>query len=231
MHQRPRKGPLSFLPPAGRCTLHQCAAGRRKANHRRRTLSALHSSSSIITERLLLARHQPEDFDDCVAMWRDPAVVRLIRSTPFDASETWSRILRCVGHWEFTGFGYWTIRTRAEHRFCGEIGFAYTHRDMPPEYAGLPEFGCTLARSAWGRNIAQEATHAALDWMDQREGLQRTIAITDERNRAAMALGYSVGYVRREAIPFEGHAFALMERDGRTLSRRLEGHVAELATR
>ena len=148
-------------------------------------------------------------------MWQDPDVVRLIRATPFDASETWSRMLRYVGHWEFTGFGYWTIRSRAEQGFCGEIGFAYTHRQMPDGYAGLPEFGCTLVRSAWGRNIAWEATHAALDWMDNHLGMRRTVAITDQNNHAAMALAKSAGYMLRQIIDFDGRAFALLERDAR----------------
>ncbi|MBK0055993.1 GNAT family N-acetyltransferase [Stenotrophomonas sp. S39] len=172
----------------------------------------MNSPSTVTTERLVLARHQPHDFDDCVAMWRDPAVVRLIRPTPFDESETWSRMLRYVGHWEFMEFGYWTIRTLAGGEFCGEIGFAYTHREVPAEYAGAPEFGCTLVQSAWGRNIAKEATHAALGWMDQERGLNRTIALTAEANRAAIALAQSAGYVRRQQVPYEGHAFVLMER-------------------
>ena len=168
---------------------------------------------TVMTNRLILDRHQLEDLEDCLAMWQDPFVVRLIRATPFDRRETWNRLLRYVGHWELHGFGYWTIRTRAESRFCGELGFAYTHREMPTGFEGLPEFGCTLARSSWGRNIAQEATDAALEWMDHQKGLRRTIAITDEANRAALALGRSAGYVRRQTIAFEGRPFALMERD------------------
>lgn len=176
-------------------------------------MSGVNETWTIVTDRLILDRHQLDDFDECLAMWQDPAVVRLIRATPFDTRETWNRLLRYVGHWELKGFGYWTIRTRAEHRFCGELGFAYTHREMPAGFEGLPEFGCTLARASWGCNIALEATQAALDWMDRHAGLRRTIAITDERNRAAIALGRSTGYVHRQAILFEGRAFALMERD------------------
>lgn len=182
----------------------------RNAN-RKMPMKKIIAPSRIVTTRLILERHQHDDFADCVAMWQDPEVVRLIRDRPFDASETWSRVLRCVGHWEFTGFGYWTIRDREQGTFCGELGFAQTHRAMPPGYADLPEFGCTLARHAWGRRIGTEAGTAALAWMRRHGDANRVVAITDENNAAALAMARSLGFQRRQRMTYDARDFCLME--------------------
>ncbi|MGB5906160.1 MAG: GNAT family N-acetyltransferase [Stenotrophomonas maltophilia] len=166
----------------------------------------------IVTERLILQPHCLDDLDECTSMWSDPAVLRMIRDHPFSRHETWLRILRYAGHWAMLGYGYWTIRHRNDGRFYGELGFALTLRDLPGEAAGLPEFGCTLSRRGWGRGIAQEATAGVLEWMDHVARIEATSAITDLRNRSALALANAVGYSIVEEMDFEGNPFAVLTR-------------------
>jgi Acetyltransferase (GNAT) domain len=66
----------------------------------------------VETARLRLRPHCIEDFSDCARMWSDANVTRYIRSTPFSAEETWSRLLRYIGHWILLGFGYWAIEEK-----------------------------------------------------------------------------------------------------------------------
>lgn len=166
----------------------------------------------ILTERLVLEPHRLEDLDDCTSMWADPAVVRMIRDQPFSRHETWLRLLRYAGHWSMLGYGYWSIHHRDDGRFYGELGFSITHRDLPGAASGLPEFGCTLSRRGWGRGIGQEATNAALYWMDHVARVPATAAITDQRNRSALALASAAGYNVIEEMDFEGKPFSVLTR-------------------
>jgi len=172
----------------------------------------LETSRHIITKRLILVPHGLDDVDDCARMWADPAVVRMIRDTPFSYQETWSRILRYAGHWSLLGYGYWVIRNRENGRFHGELGFARTYRTLPGEAAGLPEVGCTLERTSWGRSIGQEATLAVLRWMDDVACIRDTAAITDERNHAALAVLTTNGYRHCDQMDFEGKPFSVLVR-------------------
>lgn len=170
------------------------------------------SCRRIETTRLVLSPHKPEDIEDCIRMWSDPAVIRMIRTQPFSAEETWARVLRYAGHWDFTGIGYWTIRHRDDGRFFGELGFAFTRRALPEPFAGMAEFACTLARNGWGRGIGQEATLAALEWLDTFAGITDTVAITDQANRAALALADAVGYRPMDRITFNERPFTILAR-------------------
>lgn len=171
---------------------------------------------SIATDRLILAPHRPEDVEDCIYMWSDPRVVRLIRPEPFSAEETWARVLRYAGHWAFAGIGYWTIRCRETNLFFGELGFAYTRRILSDGYSGLPEFGCTLATRAHGQGIAFEATQAALRWMDNIARSTQTVAITDRSNHSAVKLAERAGYRNVGEMSFNSLPFTVFARQGCT---------------
>ncbi len=45
------------------------------------------------------------DLDAYLAIWGDPEVTRFIGGKPSTREETWSRLLRNVGHWAEIGFG------------------------------------------------------------------------------------------------------------------------------
>lgn len=62
---------------------------------------------TLETERLILRGHGVDDFGDSAAMWAEPEVVRHIGGRPFTREESWSRLLRYIGHWSALGFGYW----------------------------------------------------------------------------------------------------------------------------
>lgn len=53
----------------------------------------------ITTERLTLRPHLLADFEDSLAMWADPAVVRYVGGEPSSPEEAWSRLLRYAGLW------------------------------------------------------------------------------------------------------------------------------------
>jgi RimJ/RimL family protein N-acetyltransferase len=73
------------------------------------------------TERLRLRGHRLDDFVQCAAMWADRNVTRHIGGKPLTEEESWTRLLRYVGHWALLGFGYWVAEEKASGNFVGEI--------------------------------------------------------------------------------------------------------------
>src|SRR5215467_762183 len=90
------------------------------------------------TERLRLRGHHLDDFPHSAALWADPKVTRHIGGKPFTEEETWTRFLRCIGHWSLLGFGYWVVAEKATGTFVGEVGFADYKRDLKPSLKGIP---------------------------------------------------------------------------------------------
>ncbi len=116
----------------------------------------------LTTPRTILRGHNVTDFEDSARMWADENVVRHITGKPSGRSESWGRLLRYAGHWQFLGFGYWVLEDRKTGTFLGEIGFANHRRDIKPSLGDNPEIGWVLATPAHGKGLATEAVQAAL---------------------------------------------------------------------
>jgi RimJ/RimL family protein N-acetyltransferase len=144
--------------------------------------------------RLVLRPHVREDFPQVAALWRDPQVTRFIGGRPFSEEESWTRLLRYIGHWVALGFGYWTVRELDSGRFVGEVGFADYRREIEPGFDGAPEIGWALAPWAWGRGYAAEAVRTAQAWADVRFDGARTVCIISPENMASIAVAQKCGY-------------------------------------
>ncbi len=164
------------------------------------------------TDRLTLRRHQTRDFEASAAMWADPGVTRHIGGRPFTAQETWTKVLRYVGHWELLGFGYWAVFDTATGRFAGEVGFADFKREMDPPLDGTPEIGWALAPWAQGRGLATEAVTAAVAWGATRLQANRTVCLIDEGNTASFRVAEKCGYQRYGQGLYAGSPVQLFQR-------------------
>jgi len=153
----------------------------------------------VETERLRLRAMRPEDFGECAAMWADPEVTRYIGGKPLTAEETWSRMLRGVGHWAWRGFGYWAMEEKSTGRFAGEMGFSDWKREMEPSLQGVPELGWVLARHAHGQGYATESARAAIVWGDANiksvpSLLGRTVCIIDPEHARSIRVAMKCGF-------------------------------------
>ncbi|MCM2294311.1 GNAT family N-acetyltransferase [Allorhizobium sp. BGMRC 0089] len=146
------------------------------------------------TPRLRLREPRIEDFEDIATMWADENVVRFITGKPSGRSDSWSRLLRHIGHWQALSYGYWSVEERETGRFCGHIGFAEHKRDITPSIEGVPEIGWVLATHAHGRGIATEAVAAAVQWGDRHFSEPRTVCLFDPDNAASMRVAEKNGY-------------------------------------
>ncbi len=157
-------------------------------------MPAFETAPVLETPRLRLRPHRREDFAESAAMWADDAVVRHISGRPSTAEESWSRLLRYVGHWRLLGFGYWVAETRDGGRFVGEVGFADYRREIAPPQPRLPEAGWVLVASAHGRGYATEAVTRIVAWADRHLDSDRTFCLFDPAHAASIKVGRKAGY-------------------------------------
>lgn len=175
-------------------------------------MSPFITAPEIRTERTILRAHRLEDFGPMLAMWQDEAVYRHILGRPSTGSETWSRLLRYIGHWTALGFGYWVIEDRHTGLFLGEAGFADFRRDMDPPLGPAPEAGWALVPSGHGRGLATEVVLAAHVWMDAHNTQDHTFCILDPEHRASRRIAEKCGYRHAYNTTFAGGPTSVMKR-------------------
>jgi RimJ/RimL family protein N-acetyltransferase len=167
---------------------------------------------TLLSGRLILRAHRPDDLDACAAMWSDPDVVRHITKTPSTRTQTWSRMLNYAGLWSVLGYGYWAIEERATHAFVGDVGLADFHRVMEPSIEGTPEAGCVLSKEHWGRGYATEAVRAMLAWADASLSHDRTVSLVAPENAASIRVAQHARFVEMGNASLNGEATMLFVR-------------------
>lgn len=151
------------------------------------------TAPTLTTERLILRPAQASDFPFVAGMWADPDVVQFL-GKPRSQQDVWAAMARYTGLWSLIGYGYWVAVERDSGNPVGEIGFADFKRDMVPDISGRPEAGWLLAKSAWGKGYAGEATRAAHAWLDQTHPGRSTCIINADNTpsiKVAERLGYT----------------------------------------
>jgi len=168
---------------------------------------------TLETNRLRLRGHRLEDYPHSARMWSDPNVTRYIRGTPFTAEETWSRLLRYIGHWTLLGFGYWVVEQKEDCAFVGEVGFADYRRDISPSLEGMPEIGWVLAPNVHGKGLATEAVQAAVAWADGHFGRRQTACIIAPDNLPSIRVAEKAGYRERARTTYQANPTVMYMRD------------------
>lgn len=166
----------------------------------------------LITPRTRMRPHRVDDFENSAALWADENVVRRITGKASTRSESWSRLLRYMGHWQALNFGYWVVEDRVTGAFLGEVGFANYKRDISPSIDRWPEIGWVLASHAHGRGLASETVAAALTWGDRNLAADRTVCIFDPEHRASIRVAEKNGYAEKCHASFAGSPTLIMER-------------------
>lgn len=174
--------------------------------------SANAAGPDFLTKRTRMRRHTIDDFDQSAALWSDPDVARYISGKPSTRAESWSRLLRYIGHWQALSFGYWVVEDRMTGQYLGEVGLADYKRDMTPSIELWPEMGWVLAPHAQGRGLATEAVAAALDWSDRMLASDRTVCLMDPGHRASIRVAAKNGFVERCSGELGGSTVLIMER-------------------
>jgi len=148
------------------------------------------------TTRLILRAHRRSDLDAVAEMWGDMEVARHISGKPSTREESWARLLRYGGLWNFLGYGYWAVEEKASGRFVGDVGLANFQREMEPPLGDLPEAGWVLSPSVHGKGYATEAVRAVLDWSDANLKTP-VVCILAPENPASIRVAEKSGFVKQ----------------------------------
>ncbi|HYE43894.1 MAG TPA: GNAT family N-acetyltransferase [Caulobacteraceae bacterium] len=164
------------------------------------------------TERLVLRGHTLADFPEVWANWRDPVTTRFVGGQPLSEEDSWTKMVRMIGHWHVMGFGYWIVREKGTGRFLGEVGFADFRRTLEPSFEGAPEAGWVIAPWGHGKGIAREAVEAIHAWGKAKWGPVRTVCLIDPDNAPSLKLADRMGYREYARTAYKGAPVVLLER-------------------
>src|SRR5271166_6300861 len=164
------------------------------------------------SERLRLRGPRPTDYDDSSAMWSDPEVVRYIGGKPLSREEVWARLLRCVGHWAWLGYGLWVVEEKSTGRYVGEVGYSNHKRAIEPPLTNMPELGWVLATRFHGKGFATEAVRAAITWCDACFPGVRTACIIHPENVRSLRVAEKCGYRSPLLTTYRGEPTLLFTR-------------------
>jgi RimJ/RimL family protein N-acetyltransferase len=170
------------------------------------------TAPTLETERVLLRPHRPDDLDAYAALWADPIVTRFIGGKPFRREDSWGRILRYAGMWQFVGFGLWVVEDKATGDLIGEAGFHEMKREIVPSFDGAPEAGWVFTPAVHGRGLASEVVGRMHDWANGRPGFERTVCIIAPENSASLAVARKFDYREQARTTYHGDATVLLER-------------------
>ena len=166
----------------------------------------------IETEHLVLRVLEHKDFEDYAAMMADAGSFRFSERGPMGRDEAWTRLLRHVGHWAVLGWGLFAVEDKATGRFVGEVGLGDFRRCLATPYDSAPEAGWTIAPEWQGRGYATEAMQAALAWIRQRLGAERTVCLIHADNAASLRVAAKLGFRTFAHCRYRGYDALLFER-------------------
>lgn len=131
------------------------------------------SPREIETPRLRLRPFTPDDLDALSGITADPEVVRYIAGgAPLSREETRRNLCGIINNFARRGYGRWAVIEKAGGALLGYCGLTQL-----PESPGV-ELVYLLARGAWGRGLATEASRACLRYGFEELGLERVYALT-----------------------------------------------------
>lgn len=155
----------------------------------------------IQTNRLILRRLRPNDFEPFAAMNADPKVMRYFPAC-LDRAETKALILRMNRHFERHQFGWWAVDIPGVTSFAGFAGLLAPafHAHFTP----CVEVGWRFVRSAWGKGYATEAGRACIDFAFSRLCLNEVVSMAVVDNQRSRRVMERLGMTRRPEDDF-GH--------------------------
>lgn len=141
------------------------------------------------THRLLLRPRTEADLEDCLAMDRDPAVVRFVPGPWDDPIRHRAFVLDRMRRGWPAGLGYWSLaRKPAPRDFLGWVLL------IPEDCVGPEvEIGWRLPQRHWGQGLASEAAARVLRYGFETVGLARVVAAIDAANHASRRVASKIG--------------------------------------
>lgn len=142
------------------------------------------------TERLLLRRLLPSDFDDLSALYSDPEVRRYFPEGTLTREETQEELEWFVnGHPKHPELGLWATIHKPSGRFIGRCGLLPWTIDGQYEV----EVAYMIAREFWRQGLGTEAAQGILEYGFEVLHLPRLICLIDHDNEASIKVATNIG--------------------------------------
>jgi RimJ/RimL family protein N-acetyltransferase len=153
----------------------------------------------VRTDRLILRRWTPQDFEPFAAINADPAVMKYFRA-PLDRTESDALLDRIEAGFEAHGFGLWAVEQVREPGLIGFVGLSVP--GFEARFTPAVEVGWRLARSAWGNGFATEAAQRAIAAGFDDFGLDQVVSFTATTNTPSIAVMHRLGMTNDPAEDF-----------------------------
>ncbi|KZK80954.1 hypothetical protein PsW64_02635 [Pseudovibrio sp. W64] len=156
----------------------------------------------IETERLVLRKWEVRDLEGLVQMNADPLVMEFFPAvmSQQDSERMFERLI--VKQVKY-GFGTPVVEERASGRFLGLCGLGIPTYPEPLPFDPCVEIGWRLLPDAWGRGIAQEASHVWLRFGFETLCLNEVVSFTSAVNRRSEKVMQKLGMVRGASEDFD----------------------------
>lgn len=165
----------------------------------------------IETDRLILRRYEERDFEPLHRMAGDAAMFRYSDRGAMTRDESWSRLLRQIGHWSLLGYGIFAVEEKASGRFAGEAGLGQFRRGLDEPFESCPEATWSITPELQGMGYGGEAAQAALDWFGARHA-GPTVCLIHVANAPSLRLAAKLGYAPFREIDYKGYPARLFRR-------------------
>ncbi len=166
----------------------------------------------IESERLVLRPYRPSDHEALHRIFSDPEMFAYSHRGPMTTEESWSLLLRQIGHWSAFGFGIFGVREKHSGELVGEAGPSDFRRGLGSAFDPFPEMTWSISPGAQGRGYAREAAAAVLDWLRTSADPARTVCLIHEDNEPSLRVAASLGYRSFASLAYRGYAAKLLER-------------------
>jgi RimJ/RimL family protein N-acetyltransferase len=136
-------------------------------------------TETIETERLILRRFVPEDYQDMYDNWASDSEVTKFLTWPThpNAEVTKTLIADWVAKYEDGGYFNWAMELKETGSVIGNISVVHLHENID-----AAEIGYCMSRKYWGNGIMPEALKAVEDYLFDKAGMNRIAAAHDENN-------------------------------------------------
>ena len=127
--------------------------------------------------------------------------------------ETWTKLLRYVGHWSLLGFGYCLVEEKATGEFVGGGRI----RELQAGYAAIAgrhaEGGMGSGPGSARKGLCYEAVRAATSWGEMRFRKARTACIIHPEHAASIHVAEKRGYRNPKLASYKGEPVLLFVRE------------------
>ncbi len=166
----------------------------------------------IETERLVLELPRIEDLAPVLDLTGDPSMFRYSERREMSREESWSLLLRHIGHWLVMGYGVYVVREKGSGRFAGLVGASTFNRQLNPRFDHHPEMTWTIAAEFRGRGYATEAGAATLEALEAQPTVASTVCLIHVDNQPSLGVASRLGFRFFRYCEYRGYPAGLFRR-------------------